>query len=147
MSRLIASRRRLLRVRHVQHSQAVAALMSARDEAGQIEDNARRIARVRQELFDMEGPVIGALLASKRELAGRLERAGRQLDGALYDANRRIDQRDAERVVADRDREIAERLKDKAHAAREAQREARVAALPRYRRMQNGLLQDKGTDE
>nr|WP_221713383.1 hypothetical protein [Sphingobium xanthum] len=137
MSRLIASRKRLLRVRDVQHTQAVGALMQARDEANQIEDNARRIASVREELFSGEQVKNGALLASKRELAGRLERAGRQLDGALYDANRRIDQRDAERIVADRDREIAERLKDKAHAAREAQREARLAALPSYRRMQN----------
>jgi hypothetical protein len=137
MSRLIASRKRLLRVRDVQHTQAVGALMQARDEANQIEDNARRIASVREELFSGEQVKNGALLASKRELAGRLERAGRQLDGALYDANRRIDQRDAERIVADRDREIAERLKDKAHAAREVQREARLAALPSYRRMQN----------
>ncbi len=76
------------------------------------------------------------------ELAGRLERAGRQLDGALYDAERRADQRDAERIHADRDREIAERLRDKAHAAREEQREARLAGLPRYRRMQN-----KGNEE
>lgn len=142
MSRAIAARKRLLRVRHVQHSQAVGALMQARDEASQIEDNARRIAMVREELFGGDQIQNGALLASRRELAARLERAGKQLDGALYDANRRIDQRDAERVVADRDREIAERLKDKAHAAREAQREARLAALPSYRRMQN-----KGVEE
>lgn len=142
MSRLITSRKRLLRVRDVQHNQAVGALMQARDEASQIEDNARRIAKVREELFGAEGITNGAILASRRELGVRLERAGRQLDGALYDANRRIDQRDAERIVADRDREIAERLKDKAQAAREAQREARLAALPSYRRMQN-----KGTDE
>ena len=142
MTRLIASRKRLMRVRHVQHSQAVSALMSARDEASQIETNARRIAQVRDDLFGEGGITNGALLASRRELAGRLERAGRQLDGALYDANRRIDQRDAERITADRDREIAQRLKDQAHAAREAQREARLAALPRYRRMQS-----KGTDE
>lgn len=142
MSRAIAARKRLLRVRHVQHSQAVGALMQARDEASQIEDNARRIAMVREELFGGDQIQNGALLASRRELAARLERAGKQLDGALYDANRRIDQRDAERVVADRDREIAERLKDKAHAAREAKREARLAALPSYRRMQN-----KGVEE
>jgi len=136
VSRLIASRKRLVRVRDVQHLQAVGALMQARDEAAQIEENSRRIAKVREELFEMQGPVVGALLASKQELAGRLERAGRQLDGALYDANRRVDQRDTERVSANRDREIAERLRDKAEAAREALREARLAALPRYRRMQ-----------
>lgn len=136
MSRLISSRKRLLRVRDVQHSQAVAAVVSARDEAAQIENNARRIAKVRSELFGEAGITIGANLATQRELAGRLERASRQLDGALYDANLRIDARDAERIVADRDREIAERLKDKAQAAREAQREKRLNALPSYRRMQ-----------
>ncbi len=136
MSRLISSRKRLLRVRDVQHSQAVAAVVSARDEAAQIENNARRIAKVRSELFGEAGITTGANLATQRELAGRLERASRQLDGALYDANLRIDARDAERIVADRDREIAERLKDKAHAAREAQREKRLNALPSYRRMQ-----------
>lgn len=138
MSRLISSRKRLLRVRHVQHNQAAAAVMSAREEANQIADNARRLAKVRTELFSDNGSTIGASLAAKRELASRLEQAGRQLDGALYDANRRIDERDAERVDANRDREIAERLKDKAHAALEAQREKRLAALPNYRRMQKG---------
>ena len=136
MTRLIAARKRLLRVRDVQHNQAVAALTIARDEADQISNNASRLSEVRQELFGQQGVTFGALLASRRELAGRLERAGRQLDGALFDANRRIDQRDAERIIADRDREIADRLKDKAKAAREERREARLAAIPSYRRMQ-----------
>ncbi|MBO9576706.1 MAG: hypothetical protein J7494_13300 [Sphingobium sp.] len=142
MSRAIASRKRLLRVRDVQHSQAVAAVVTARDEAAQIADNAARIAKVRSELFGDPEITSGASLATRRELASRLERAGRQLDGALYDANLRIDARDAERIVADRDREIAERLKDKAQAAREALREKRLQALPSYRRMQV-----KGTEE
>jgi len=142
MKRLLASRKRLLRVRDVQHNRAVMALSQARDEASQISNNARRLAEVREEMYGKNGLTSGAHLASKRELAGRLERAGRQLDGALYDARRRIDERDAERMLADRDREIAERLKDKANAAREAQREARLAALPRYRRMRN-----KGMEE
>lgn len=142
MSRLIDSRKRLLRVRHVQHNQAATAVVRARDEVNQIADNARRVAKVRAELFDEDGLILGANFASQRELASRLERAGRQLDGALTDANRRVDERDAERVVANREREIAERLKDNAHAAREERRESRLAALPRYRRMQL-----KGTDE
>ncbi len=71
-------------------SRQIGALLQARDEVSQINDNARRIARVRDELFSEDGVVNGAVLASRRELAGRLERAGRQLDGALYDAERRI---------------------------------------------------------
>ena len=140
MSRLIASRKRLVRVRDVQHNQAAAAVVHARAEAAQIEDNAKRIAKVRTELFAEEGVTTGAVLASRRELASRLEKAGRQLDGALYDANQRVDARNAERIVADRDREIAERLKAKAHAAREALREKRLNAVPTRR-------PQKGTEE
>jgi hypothetical protein len=136
MSRLIAARKRLVRVRDVQLNQAAAAVVVAQNEANHIANNAERIEKVRQELYETYGKLIGANLASQRELAGRLEQAGRQLAGALFDANRRVDQRDAERIDADRDREIAERLKDKAHEAREALREKRLAALPRARRMQ-----------
>lgn len=136
MSRLLARRGRLLRVRHVQHMLAVAETVQARDEAAQIEGNARRLALVREELFGRPGPTIGGTLAAHRELADRLERAGRQLDGALYDARRRVDEKDAQRIVADREREIAERLKDKARRAADDRAEARVAALPLYRRMQ-----------
>lgn len=141
MSRLITSRKRLARVRNVQHTQAVAAVMRARNEVSQLTDNARRVEMVRQQLFDTAGPTNGALLASQLELASRLERAGRQLDGALSDASRKVDARDAERVVADRDREIAERLKTKAQVAREARQEARLAAIPRFRRTQNKRTQ------
>jgi hypothetical protein len=142
MSRLVARRGRLLRVRHVQHVLAVADAVQARDTAAQIESNALRLANVRSELFGTPGPTTGAVLASHRELAGRLEQAGRQLDGALYDAQRRIDQSDARRIAADREREIAERLKDKARRAADMRAEARIAALPLYRR-----LQSKGENE
>jgi hypothetical protein len=136
MSRLVAKRGRLLRVRHVQHMLAVGDAMQARDEAAQIESNAQRIARVREELFGVPGLTMGGALAAQRELADRLERAGRQLNGALYDAQRRIDEKEARRVVADREREIAERLKDKARRAAEAKAEARLSALPLHRRVQ-----------
>lgn len=136
MSRLVSRRQRLLRVRHVQHSMAVADAMAARDAAAQIENNARRLAKVREELFGTARSTDGATLAAQRELADRLEKAGRQLDGALYDAQQRIDQRDAARIVADREREIAERLKDKARRAADERAEARIAALPLYRRIQ-----------
>ena len=55
MSRLIAARKRLVRVRDVQHSQAVVALNRAQDEASQIATNARRLAQVREELYGHAG--------------------------------------------------------------------------------------------
>ncbi len=136
MSRLVKKRARLLKVRHVQHMLAVAETSRARDEAAHIENNAGRLARMRGELFDALGSTDGATLSAQRELASRLEQAGRQLDGALYDANRRIEQKQAQAIAADREREIAERLKDKARRAADDQIEARIAAIPHYRRMQ-----------
>jgi len=136
MSRLLAKRQRLQRVRHVQHVLAVAETSRARDEAANIENNARRLAEMRGDLFGQPRQTIGATLASQRELAARLEQAGRQLDGALYDAQRRIAQREQIAIAADRDREIAERLKDKARRAADDRFEARIAALPLYKRIQ-----------
>lgn len=145
MSRLVASRKRLLRVRTVQHSQAVAELVRARDTVRELSDNARRIAQVRLELFEGRERTTGGAFAAQRELATRLEQAGIQIDGAIYDARRKVEEKDARRALTDRDREIAERLSDKAHAAREAAIEARLNAIPRYRRMQNSM-QSKDQD-
>ncbi|MET0239018.1 MAG: hypothetical protein ABW184_03890 [Sphingobium sp.] len=136
MSRLVKKRDRLLRVRHVQHLLAVVETSKARDEAANIEMNAERLAMMRGELFSGDGTVNGATLSAQRELAARLEQAGRQLDGALYDAKRRIEQKQALVIAADREREIAERLKDKARRAADDRLEARIAAIPHFKRMQ-----------
>lgn len=141
MKALIARRQRVLRARHVQHSLSVMDVMRARDEATQIENNAQRIARVRSDLFDVTGAMTGANFAARRELASRLETAGRQLDGALYDANRRIGEKEGQQTAAHREKEIAERLRDKAQTALEHWREARVANLPRSRRSMKGSPQ------
>lgn len=135
MKGLLGRRQRVLRVRHVQHAQAVAETVRAQDEANSIAHNAERLHRVRSELFKSEGVSTGASFSAYRELAGRLEQAGRQLDGALYDARRKVDQKQDQRILANREREIAERLKDRARVALEDQREARLTALPRYNRM------------
>ncbi|MET0371399.1 MAG: hypothetical protein ABW039_08495 [Sphingobium sp.] len=136
MTGLVKKRARLLRVRHVQHLLAVAETSAARDEAAHIENNAGRIRAMRGELFAISGVTDGSTLSSQRELAARLEQAGRQLDGALYDANRRIALKEQAAIAADREREIAERLKDKARRAAADQLEARIAAIPLYKRMQ-----------
>lgn len=136
MKGLVVRRQRVLRVRHVQHSMAVAETVRAQDEANSIAHNVERLRRVRQELFRNEGMANGAAFAAMQELAGRLEQAGRQLDGALYDARRKVEAKKDLSIVANREREVAEKLKGRADAALEQGRERRLAALPRYRRMQ-----------
>ena len=136
MKGALKTRNRILRVRHVQHGMAVAETTRARDEAEGIERNADRLRKVRGDLFSNPGMATGANFAAMQELAGRLEQAGRQLDGALYDARRKVEVKEGLSLVANRDREIAEKLKDRARADLEEWRETRLAALPRYRRMQ-----------
>jgi len=136
MKGMVARRQRVLRVRHVQHAMAVAETARARDEAEGIARNAERLRKVRGDLFANDGAATGATFASMQELAGRLEQAGRQLDGALYDARRKIEAKEGLTLAANRDREIAAKLKDRARADLEEWRETRLAALPRYRRMQ-----------
>ena len=138
MKGALARRHRVLRARHVQHAQAVAETVRAQDEANAIENNAERLKRVRSELFAGGGLSSGGSFAAYRELASRLEAAGRQLDGALYDAKRKVEQKDMLRIEASREKEIAERLKDKARVAMNDLMEARLAALPRYRRVAKG---------
>ena len=136
MKGALKTRQRVLRVRHVQHAMAMAETARARDEADGIERNAERLRKVRGDLFSNQGMAIGANFAAMQELAGRLEQAGRQLDGALYDARRKVEMKEGLSQVANRDREIAEKLKDRARADLEEWRETKLAALPRYRRMQ-----------
>lgn len=133
MRNLVSRRQRVVRARHVQHSMAVAETARARAEMDSIAHNAERLVRARKELFRTENLATGASLAAYRELASRLEQAGRQLDGALYDARRRVGEKEGRQREANREHEIAQRLKDRAREALEEQEEARLAALPRRR--------------
>lgn len=136
MKGLVARRQRVLRVRHAQHAMAVAETARARDEAEGLARNADRLHKVRGDLFTNQGVANGASFAAMQELAGRLEQAGRQLDGALYDARRKVEAKQGLSLAASQDREIALKLNDRARADLEEWRETKLAALPRYRRMQ-----------
>lgn len=144
--RLLARRQRLVRVRHAQHALAVAETLRAQEEANAITRNAQRVARVRSELFAADPVQLGATFAAHRELADRLERAGKQLEGALYDANRAIDHRQEKQVEASREKEIAQRLRERTFADIEAEREARIAAIPRSRLALRGAAARKSGD-
>lgn len=131
MNKLVSRRNRVLRVRNVQHQQALAETVAARDAQRSLENNAERIRTIRGELFDGDGVVDGASLAARRELASRLDQASRQLEGAIYDARRKVDQKEGLRLIANREREIADKLKARAIRAREEYRERQIQKLPR----------------
>lgn len=145
--KLVSRRQRLVRVREVQHAMAVAETVRARDEANSIENNARRLERVRAELFKSDSSILGGNFAAYREMADRLERAGKQLEGALYDARKVIDYKQEQQVVASREKEIAERLREQATARAEAQREARIAAIPPHKLLRMRMMAQSGEKE
>ena len=70
------------------------------------------------------------------ESEAQRRQALRQLDGALYDARRNVEVKEGMTLAANREKEIASRLKDRARATLEEWQENKLAALPRYRRMQ-----------
>lgn len=135
MKGLVARRNRILRARNVQHAQALAETARARDAQQALEGSAERLRQVRDELFVNAGVTSGASFSAYRELAGRLEQAGRQLDGAIYDARRTVGEKEGRQMATNREKEIAERLKDRAVQALEEQREMRLQAMPRAARM------------
>jgi len=132
-NKLLDRRKRLVRVRQAQHAMAVAETLEAKEQVRALNDNAQRLAQVRAELFKTDSRQLGGNFAAYREMADRLERAGKQLEGAIYDANRKVEGKQGRQLEANRDKEIAQRLKDRTVAEVEEQREARIAAIPRAR--------------
>ena len=100
--KLVMRRARLVRVREVQHTMAVAETVRAHDDANSIANNAQRLSKVRDELFKSDTNILGKNFAAYREMADRLERAGRQLEGALYDARKVINHKQEKQVEASR---------------------------------------------
>lgn len=146
-AKLVSRRQRLVRVREVQHAMAVAETVRAQDEANSIENNARRLERVRSELFKSDSKILGGNFAAYREMADRLERAGKQLEGALYDARKVIDHKQEQQVMASREKEIAERLREQAAERTEAKREARIAAVPPHKLLRMRMMAQSGEKE
>ncbi|MGE4431722.1 MAG: hypothetical protein AB7E05_13375 [Sphingobium sp.] len=142
MSRkLVGRRQRLVRVREAQHAMAVADRLRAEEQVSSIANNVQRISRVRDELFEDQSARLGGSFAAARELATRLEQAGRQLDGALYDARKLAVQKQDRQTETNREKEIALRLQERAHRDNEREVEARIAAIPRYRTMQRRMAE------
>src|SRR3546814_9040537 len=123
MKGLIAKRERIVRARRVQHLLATVESARAQNEAMALVQNAQRVRMVRDELFEVGAITSGAALASHRELAGRPEQAGRHLDGALYDAHKRVAPKEGQRKLAHRDQATVERLKQTAARPLMEQRE------------------------
>jgi hypothetical protein len=139
MTSLSARRARVLRMRSIEHKVAVARLAKATSDANSLEAVARRIATLRNGLGTLEGQTSGQVLSAMAEMAGRLDRAGRDLVQPIAALETTRIQIDAERMKARIKKEGASKLHSKAAASDDARRTTREDANRPFVRRRAGL--------
>jgi hypothetical protein len=129
----VRQRARIARVRKIQHGMAALAATRAQDHVQALENNEQRLQQMRVALGAAAGVCMGADLASRGELAMRLEAAELGLAKAVA-------LREQARIGARRDQESAEQLEQRAASAIARKQDRRSAALfrPRPRKQIEG---------
>jgi hypothetical protein len=136
----VKQRARIARVRRIQHGLAALAATKAQDHVQTLETNEQRLMQMRQALAAASGPCRGADLASRAELAMRLEAAQAGLAKTIAGAKTVVTLREQARIGARRDQESAEQLETRAASAIARKQDRRSAALfrPRPRKQIEG---------
>lgn len=133
----LARRKRMIRIRAVEHRAAQARLAKAQGDLSDLARLASRLESLRSDLNVGTGAVQGMALNSLGEMAMRLEAAREQLKNPINDAREHRDDMTAIQRGAHAREESASRLYDRSRAAAEFARErAADANAPRLRRMQ-----------
>ncbi|HWL47578.1 MAG TPA: hypothetical protein VNQ31_07665 [Sphingomonadaceae bacterium] len=133
MTSLVDRRRRIVRVRRVQHLQAAAEAARAEGKVVSLEASAARLAALRMSLGLAPGTVSGAALSNVGELAMRLDSVREGLTDAIVSARASAEQFAALRLEARIRQESAEKLGEQAEAALIEQRERRAPGGSRRR--------------
>jgi hypothetical protein len=133
MSGLLRQRQRIVRVRKIQHALAANAAAEAAGRVRNLELSRERLLQMRAELRPVEGPSSGQALAQMGELAMRLDSARMGLGHTIDSARSAAATREAERLVARRDQESAEKLQDIAVRAADALAEQKLRGVFRVR--------------
>lgn len=133
MSALLRQRQRIVKVRKIQHALAANAAAAAAGRVRSLELSRERLLQMRAELKPVEGPTSGQALAQMGELAMRLDSARMGLGPTLESARSAAATREAERLVARRDQESAEKLETIAHRAAEELAEQKLRGVFRRR--------------
>lgn len=128
MKALVAKRARITRVRGVQHMLATSAAASAEAQVASLENNAAKLAELRDSLTLPSGPSTGAILQNRGELAQRLDKARNGLTDAIVTARAAAEKKIAERLEARQRQESAAKLDARAVQALADWTEARIAA-------------------
>ena len=138
--KMVSQRARIGRIRRIQHGLAAFAAAKASGHVQMLEANEERLRQMRLGLGAAAGPTSGAALASRGELAMRLESARDGLQGTIAGARAAAMLREEARLGARRDQESAEKLERRAAsaAARAEDRRAGARFRPRLRTPENG---------
>ena len=129
----VAQRARIARVRRLQHNLAAAAAAKAKGHVQSLELSSSRLKQIREGLAAEPGLTSGASLASRGELAMRLESARNGLGRTIEGARAAARLRETERLGARRDQEGAEKLEHRATQAAASAADARASASFRPR--------------
>jgi hypothetical protein len=133
--KLVRQRARIGRIRRIQHGLAAFAAAQASGHVQMLEANEQKLKQMRLGLAAGTGPTSGAAMASRGELAMRLENARDGLKGTLAGARAAAMLREEERLGARREQESAEKLERRAAsaAARAEDRKSSAGFRPRAR--------------
>jgi hypothetical protein len=133
MKNLVDRRRRVVRVRRVQHLQAAAEAARAEGKVVSLESSAERLAELRESLGFALGMLSGAALSNVGELAMRLDTVRDGLTDAIVSARASAEQFAALRLEARIRQESAEKLGEQARVALAEERERRAPGGGRRR--------------
>ncbi len=133
MSAALRQRQRIVRVRKIQHALAAGAAATAAGRVRSLELSRERLRQMRAELKVVQGPTSGQTLAQLAELAMRLDSARLGLAPTIESARSAAATREAERLVARRDQESAEKLEVVACRAAEELAEQKLRGMFRRR--------------
>ncbi len=114
---IVSQRARIARVRKIQHDLAALAAAKASGHVRLLESNDERLGQMRLGLGAEAGLTSGAALASRGELAMRLEGAREGLGKTINGARTAAALREKARLGAHRDQKSAEKLEQKAASA------------------------------
>lgn len=128
MNARTARRKRIIRVRTVEHQQAEANLARANGELANLVELAKRLETLRVDLAMAKGAVAGRALNTIGELAMRLDIAQESLTAPLAGASQRRDEMGARAQSAMAKEESAVRLYERSRKSAEAELERRSDA-------------------
>lgn len=144
MNAATARRKRIIRVRSVEHQMAEAKLARAKGELANLVELSQRLEALRADLAVAKGVISGRAMNSVGELAMRLDMAKESLVAPMQNASHRRDQAGKVAQLALVKEESAQRLYDRTRKAEEVETERRRDANRPHRPRAMSLRLMKG---